>query len=244
MTNEKILEILIDLKKTYEDNKYLSEEREKAAKATDGELKVFVNSLCGASALPFIVEQAIRTVKTDIAEKALSAPSKSRLAICRNILRESKKNASNKAFWYANTVDSIQYIADSYRAIALKKPLPLEEKPDNVPFFDFSKLFDRRLTDGSPLEIPDRKQLERYIKVAKAEQMSIKKEFRKAVRYNFGYGLPVVNAEYLADIMDIFPDGKFYANGSSSNVYIKGSDGDGMICRMRKTEDDTEKTKL
>lgn len=74
--------------------------------------------------------------------------------------------------------------------------------------------------------------------------MSIKKEFRKAIRYNFDYGLPVVNAEYLADIMDIFPDGKFYANGSDSNVYIKGSDGEGMICRMRKTEDDTEKTKL
>ncbi len=244
MTNETILEMLINIKKTYEYSRYLSEEVEKATKATDGELKVFVNSLCGASALPFIVEQAIRTVKADIAEKALSAPIKSRLAICRNILCESKKSSSNKAFWYANTVGGVQYISDCYRAVALEKPLPLEEKPDNVPFFDFDKLFDRRLADGSPLELPDRKQLERYISVEKAEQMSVKKEFRKAVRYNFGGGLPTVNAEYLADMIDIFPDGKFYANGNNSNIYIKWSDGEGMICRMRKSENDTETTKF
>ena len=175
MTNERFLGILIGIKKTYEYSELLSEETEKAAEATDSELKAFVNSLCGTSALPFIIEQAIRIVKADIAEKALSDPCKSRLAICRNILRESKKSTPNKAFWYANTVDGVQYISDCYHAVALTKPLPLEEKPDIVPEFDFSKIFDGRFEESNPLELPNRKELAAYIKVAKSEQRSVKK---------------------------------------------------------------------
>lgn len=56
--------------------------------------------------------------------------------------------------------------------------------------------------------------------------------------------MPLVDAEFLVKVMDIFPDGKFYKSGVNA-VHIYGSNGDeGVLCTMRKSDDDTEKTIL
>lgn len=248
MTNEKFLEILFDIKKAYAFSDILEAETQTASQLTNDDLEAFANTLGGIDSLPFVVEQAIRAVKTDISQKALSAPDNKRLSVCRKILKKAKSRRSREVFWYASTIDGIQYISDGYRAAAFTTPLPLEEKPDSVSGFDYNGIFanEKRFEESGNirLEIPDRKELAAYIKVAKAEQKA-KKNSVKEVRYNFGKDLPMVNAEYLADMIDIFPNARFYAKSAGSNVYIKDENGDrGVMCYIAKPDGDNEKTVL
>ena len=59
------------------------------------------------------------------------------------------------------------------------------------------------------------------------------------VNYDFGYGLPLVNAEYLLDMLEVFPDCKaFCAPGNAIRpVYFVSGDNDGLILPVRKTEE-------
>lgn len=54
------------------------------------------------------------------------------------------------------------------------------------------------------------------------------------VLYNYGIGLPTVAANYLVDILRVFPDAKFARPRKRfSPVYFKAKNGDGMLMPVR-----------
>lgn len=176
---------------------------------------------------------------------------KARITACKHILKNTKY-VPKEILKYANTIDGVQYITDGYRLIGLKTFVSVEENPNPATDTDI-EWFKRTLSENNingnetALNLPDKKFLETYIKTKKAERKAegVKPRFASAIRYNFGKGLPMVNAEYLLDMMNIFPNTTFYANGEKKPIKIEDKDGNkGFLLPLRKPETDTEVTKL
>lgn len=183
------------------------------------------------------------------------AAEKTRITACKRILKNAKiKNEGmhragmhyRDYLQYANTVDGVQYVCDGYRIAAFKNPLPLEERPENVALnYDPAGHLQENIDDNSTiLNIPNKKALKAYIKAYKEKQKAIGIKYPTPPMYNFGKGLPLVNSEYLLDMLNIFPDGTFYAN-NEYNIFIEDSEGNkGNLLGMRKLPKDKGATKL
>lgn len=172
MTNEKFLEILMEIEGTFAYDDNLSAEHQTASQLPNDDLAAFIKALGGVSALPFIVEQAIRDVKNDIAVKSLPSENVRRLKACRYILNHNKKDFRKECYKYANTINGIQYISNGFFAAAFKKPLPLEERPESVLLdFNFKNIFPLSDRNGKiELELPDRLALESFVKIKKLNE--------------------------------------------------------------------------
>lgn len=58
-------------------------------------------------------------------------------------------------------------------------------------------------------------------------------------KYDFGGGLPLVNAEYLLDLLELFPDCEIYAHENPIYpIYYKSAAGEAVLCPIRKSEKD------
>ena len=179
------------------------------------------------------------------------AAEKARITACKRILMNAKKSNMSlhrsgmyyrDCLQYANTVDGVQYICDGYRIAALKTPLPLEERPDNVELnYNPEGYLQENIDDNSTiLTIPDKKALKVYIKAYKDEQIAMGIKFVIPPIYNFGKKLPAVNSEYLLDMINIFPDGTFYSN-NEYNIFVEDKEGNrGNLLVMRKIASETK----
>lgn len=170
---------------------------------------------------------------------------KTRIAACRRILKSAKNYIALRLEFlqYANTVDSIQYVCGGYRIVAFKNPLPLEERPDNVSLtFNFEDTLQRKTHDAVILNIPDKKTLKAYIKEEKQKAKETK--CKSVPKYDFGENLPMVNANYLLDMINIFPDGTFYADDLLT-IFVEDHEGNrGKLLGLRKKDINAEATKL
>lgn len=175
---------------------------------------------------------------------------KARITACKRILRNAKKSNEGMRragmyyrdyLQYANTVDGVQYVCDGYRIVAFKNPLPLEGRPDNVALnCDLVAHLQENIDDNSIiLTTPDKKALKAYIKEYKEKQISMGVKLVTPPIYNFGRKLPAVNSEYLLGMMNIFPDGTFYAN-NECNIFVEDKEGNrGKLLGMRKPTNKT-----
>lgn len=175
---------------------------------------------------------------------------KSRITACKRILKNAKNhNSYTNSFMeflkYANTIDGVQYVSDGYRIVALKTPLPLEERPDNISLtYDLEAYLQENTDNAVILNIPNKKALKEYIKAYKEKQKSMGIKLVTPPFYNFGRKLPEVRADYLLDMINIFPNGTFYAN-SQYNVFVEDSEGNrGNLLGVRKMDIYAEATKL
>ena len=146
------------------------------------------------------------------------------LSAAKRILKAAQKQpraALHKAFF----IDGLQYICDGVRGVQLKNALPLEALPDNVETVQLNKIIDdAKKYNNIVLELPELKALKTYIKLCKAES---KQDF---YFYDFGPGLPFVNAEFLADLLEILPGCKAYAKTNGFNIFFESDDGRGLLC--------------
>ena len=74
-----------------------------------------------------------------------------------------------------------------------------------------------------------------HIKLKKAEQYSRKAKY---IIYDFGEDLPVVNAEYLFDILTASPEARAYKKAGQAGIidaiYFEAEGGDGVLLPLRK----------
>ena len=123
--------------------------------------------------------------------------------------------------------DGMQYVCDGYRAVRRNKPV--EGLPEAVGM-DVREAF----WDGGDatlnvkmLDLPTIGELRMCI----AEQKGMSRKF-----YDFGDGLPRVNAEYLRDAIEALPNSVAMFNADSPNnaILFRSDDGDALLLPVRK----------
>ena len=156
------------------------------------------------------------------------------LSAAKRILKTALKTprpALHKAFYN----NGMQCVCDGFRGAQLKNALPLEELPADMETINFARfLDDAKKNNDIILELPELSALKAYIKLEKFKNKVAKT--KDIIYYDFGSGLPFVNAEFLADQLEILPGCKAYAKNNGFNIYFESDDGRGMLCNARPGE--------
>lgn len=168
-------------------------------------------------------------------ETAKSSGNGARHAAAKRILKNAVKFDRKPLFRFAATVDGAQYVCDTFHGVRLADPLPLPEIPEKIEKPDYKRIFPATVPDGEPLDLPNAAALKAYIKICKAEKRT---DHHGAIVFDFGNSLPVVNAEYLLNILDILPNAhatvKRITQGFNSNlIYFVDGENLGVLCPIR-----------
>lgn len=119
-----------------------------------------------------------------------------------------------------------QIACDGFRAVRLNEPV--KGIPEVKPFFDFEKMVEIRKGDRHDLATPDPGELRKEI----SRQRALKK---KDPIWDFGEGLPAVDASYLLSMLTILPDATLFVYGGElSLVWFNSPSGDGLLMPVRK----------
>lgn len=152
---------------------------------------------------------------------------KAALSIIKNAPRDDLKDAIMR--------DGLQCVCDGYRVVRIKEPINLPEL--TVPnTMEFSRLFQRNLGEYQNLELPSLSEVKSYIRTKKAENRALcgKNASKCAVNWDFGEGLPLVDAAYLADMLTAFPDAKAEYKNKVSAIFFFSELGDGLLLPVRR----------
>ena len=139
-----------------------------------------------------------------------------------------------KLMQYSHIEDGIQFILDGYRIAGFYEHIDIPDfdackEHDNLPpkWFDVSKIINSiEYDDERPLQLPTIGQLKADIKIAKAG-----KPRGVSVMWRFENG-PCVNAQFLLEFMEAYPDIKIYASVNKpmvSPLYVSAEKGMGIL---------------
>lgn len=166
---------------------------------------------------------------------AKSAGRLDRFKACGRVLKIAMSDArpALRGSW---TVDGLQYICDSFRLVCLREPLDLPTIPDDVQPIDAARILDpAKKNNGTALDLPTVADLRAYIKMEKARLKA--SGDKNSPVWDFGDDLPSVNAAFLLDILEIFPDASATASSRSpklNSIYFDSADGCGILLPVRK----------
>ena len=151
--------------------------------------------------------------------------------LAKAIFKEAPKN--RKEMQYSHISNGIQYVLDGYRIAGFYEPLDLPEyddykKSENMmpTWYDVEKMFNNLEYDDTPLQLPTVAELKSEIKIAKAGKP---RGIRVMWKLECG---PLVNAQYLLDFIEAFPDAKIYQSANkpmSSPLFIEAEKGFGIL---------------
>lgn len=176
------------------------------------------------------------TVLTDLKKDIYKAEAKKtgaskRLKAAESILKRGKARYKD-ALGYAKTIEGKQYFCDSYAAVCLSadSALPLQECPESFDYPNVTRMF--KGAYNTAINLPNREQLAGYIEIQKVAHKG-EKGYKPV--FDFGAYLPVVDAQFLLDVMDIFPDAVCTVNASrkeinTSYLHFKSSCGEALLC--------------
>lgn len=145
------------------------------------------------------------------------------------LLKANKKSSPTEtSFNYAwFDEEGRQCVCDGYRAFRLKEALPLEERPaDAGKHFEIEKIFPGNLKDEyAPIPLPDAKEVKAFIAIERAA-----KKGKREMVWDFGNGLPAVNANFLLDLLNVLPDAtEIYCKDFVHPLYAKSERGDALL---------------
>lgn len=167
-------------------------------------------------------------------EEAKNGGKLNRTKAAERVIKNAKTMMRECFFGAWNDSSGRQCICDSFQAYRLRDSLPLEPIPEKVAPFDIARVFVKN--DGEPLNLPSLEALRAYIKTEKA-RLKAKKD-KSGVIYDFGDGLPAMNAEYLLNALELLPGCTATASKeypTTRAIYFESAAGDGIICPVRKT---------
>lgn len=179
-----------------------------------------------------LLETIADQLRDDIRTKEAKKNGKTNaLSAAKRILKTAQKAprpALHKAFYN----NGLQCVCDGFRGAQLKNALPLDELPADMETINFVRfLDDAKQNNNIILELPELSTLKTYIKLEKFKNKIAKT--KDIIYYDFGPKLPFVNAEFLADQLEILPDCKAYAKNNGFNIYFESDDGRGILCNAR-----------
>lgn len=178
------------------------------------------------NALVAALQQDIR----DESNKALGRADTARLAkaIIKDGIKNGGRNDRNKMA-YACTMDGIQYVLDGHRIAAFYDPVGVPEwGGGSKNWFRVDRLIQRDFYSDIPMTLPTAGELKAELKIAKAE--------KKRCLYTFCHdGAYIhINAQFLLDYVQAFPDMRVYANNTGASagrnpIYVSSDKGFGII---------------
>lgn len=132
-------------------------------------------------------------------------------------------------------------VTDGYRLVRYAAPLDCFDKVN--PGFDVSRAIGDVSAYSMRLELPDVRELKADIKLAKMGKMDAGRVRygggMNGIMYDFGYGLPAVDAKYLVDMLEALPEcAAFCKPGkTSAPVYFVSAEDDGILLPIRKHQE-------
>lgn len=168
-------------------------------------------------------------------EAAKNGGKLNRTKAAERVIKNAKSYQSARACFHGAWTDAAgrQCICDGFQAYRLREALPLEKIPENESPLDLDRILSPN--HGEPLALPDVGELRAYIKTEKARKKA--KKDKTAPLYDFGDGLPALNAEYLLTALEILPGCTATASKERPEIraiYLKSEAGEGIICPVRK----------
>lgn len=168
-------------------------------------------------------------------EIAASKGSVSATRTLTKLLDRCKKESTRVSLHYAwQDAEGRQCICDGYRAFRLREPLPLEPRPaDADDPVNLDAIMPKVIGSGyAAIPLPGAKEIRSHIAVEKARRGL--KRGQDAV-WDFGPGKPAVNASYLLDLVNVFPDATeiFYQQNALSPLYVRCERGDAILLPVK-----------
>lgn len=121
-----------------------------------------------------------------------------------------------------------QCLCDGFRAIRLNDPVDGLKAAETVTPFDLGKVYPTEVPP-THLELPTTGELKQYIADPGSPRLS-----DGTVVYDFGPELPRVNAKYLKDMVDVFPDAEAFCDGTKKPLVFISMKGDGLLLPIHK----------
>jgi len=123
-----------------------------------------------------------------------------------------------------------QIIGGSYSVVRLVHPLPVRELPAGADHLDYDKIVNQASENaGAVLIMPTLAELKAHIKIDKAAHKNLKK-YKPC--WDFGEGLPRVDAAFLLEVLTILGECKAvcgYAYPTKQPLYFMNKSGDDAI---------------
>ena len=167
-----------------------------------------------------------------IADSAKKCGKLDRLKAAQRIIKNAKTQPREGLHGSWKNASGMQCICDMYHAARLSDALDLESIPENAEPIDVDRIFEFTTKNKTPLNLPDVPTLKTFIK---SEKSRLKAENKKPIpAYDFGDGLPLVDAQFLLDLLELLPDATATGNGERGNIYFSSAVGDGLLCPISK----------
>ncbi|MCE5343275.1 MAG: hypothetical protein LLF96_06780, partial [Eubacteriales bacterium] len=131
-------------------------------------------------------------------------PTETITRMLKTVIQNRNSNRATQGAWLDE--NGRQCTCDGFRAFRLKEALPLPVLAPDVKPLEISKIFEPALQESTvSLPLPSKDELKTFIALDRASNGR-----KKAPLYDFGDGLPAVNALYLLDLLNVLPDAKAY----------------------------------
>lgn len=190
--------------------------------------------------LPGLLAPLTLELRADVLQAAVkSAGRSSALAAAKRLLKNASYNSHVNCHG-AWLQDGKQCLCDGYHAVMLDNEISgLPQIPADVERFDLDHSISySRDNCGAVLELPTVAELKAYIKTRKAEYKA--RGVKEPVSYDFGEGLPLVNAHYLLDMLELLPGCTAVCRREKpliSGIYFKADgQGEGILLPVRKAQ--------
>lgn len=188
-----------------------------------------------------------KTFKKDIAnwKKLLAVVEDRKLTKTEKLVQKILKNGIANRITKGVFQDAGKHcVCDGYRLVRFNNALSADIPtiPDSM---DTAKAIGDVSAYSVKLNLPDVSELKKDIKIAKSGcddvgHVYVIRCLRKAeIVYDFGYGLPMVNAEWLLDMLEILPDCEAFCIPGKKTypVYFVSGDNDGLLLPCRKEQE-------
>lgn len=188
------------------------------------------------SALVIDLRETIATEEE--CNRGRAAPYAAAKRICKRTVERNSHRPSTQGAWI--DADGKQCLCDGMTGVRLNSPfkLTVAPEPECGERFDLDAVIRPVRLNSVALKSPSAG-VRAKIKSDRAEyKASNRSKYESFVpTYDFGAGLPLVNAEYLLDLLELFPGCEIYAHENPVYpIYFKSAGGEAVLCPIRKSE--------
>ena len=155
-------------------------------------------------------------------------------------MRTNSHRPAEQGFWIDE--EGKQCVCDGYRGFRLNSPMELTAAPElsaDGSRFNLAQIIAPIRKNTLRLTLPTVAEVRAQIKTDRAEWAAKRRRKGETFKasYDFGPGLPSVDANYLIDFLQLFPDGEAFTSEQKpyiTPIYFRSADGEGILCPIRK----------